>query len=582
MKQTTFFDHYRICTNENGSPHEVSRIGAAVNYKAVDTRSNEPVLVQLIPLATVDQAGREQFEERARTAQKLDHVNIARIFEVGVEDEYFCLVSEYLEGETADSWIAAHGLMPVDAVLRIGLQVVRAMAAAAFFNLTHRAVQPSNLMIVPGQSPDGGWPFVKLMNFGLAGLQFHAASGEARELAPSTAPQFASPEQRLNGEIDFRSEIYSLGATLCFLLVGIVPLAGGEGKVRWGTRRLPELYWAPSAVRNLLARMLRENPEQRPQDPVAFEGELRSCLTKIEKRQAIGRRMGIPLATVIPRKPREIKEPRSAFTQVLRGTAVVAALALAATALGAYFLPNLIPIWHRTEKIGVEVGVPDASPASPASPGGKAIGAPVIVKQPVTSPAPAQPQTPASNVQQTQTATAQSTPALSPVNEPSPVASPSAKIASAANASGPAAPSEGPANTAAVTESAGAEESGPSTQTNAADSRNGTENHPGSYSKQKRTASTSSRRSTARHATSARSLHNESAWERRPRHYGRVRTRFVGTTPDGRLILLLPSGRTIIVRPRRSEEDAIVPPYRRMYIPRPLMFPPPPPPYPYD
>jgi serine/threonine protein kinase len=578
MKQTTFFDHYRICTNEEGSPHEVSRIGAAINYKAVDTRSNEPVLVQLIPLATVDQAGREQFEERARTAQKLDHVNIARIFEVGVEDEYFCLVSEYLEGETADSWIAAHGLMPVDAVLRIGLQVVRAMAAAAFFNLTHRAVQPSNLMIVPGQSPDGGWPFVKLMNFGLAGLEFHSASGEARELAPSMAPQFASPEQRLNGEIDFRSEIYSLGATLCFLLVGTVPFAVGEGKVRWGTRRLPELRRAPPAVRNLLARMLRENPEQRPQDPVAFEGELRDCLTKIEKRQAIGRRIGIPLATVIPRKPKEIKEPTSALTQVLRGTAVFAALALAATALGAYFLPNLIPIWHRTGKIGVEVGVPDTPPSTP---GGKAIGAPVIVKQPVTSPAPAQSQNPASNIQQAQAATAQSAPASTPADEPSPAASASVKIASAASAAEPAVPSEGPGNTAGSTESPGADESNSSGQTNA-ESRSATENHPGSHSKQKRSASTSSHRSITRHARSARSLRNESERERRPTHYGRARTRFVGTTPDGRLILLLPSGRTIIVRPRRSQEDAIVPPYRRMYIPRPLMFPPPPPPYPYD
>jgi serine/threonine protein kinase len=579
MKQATFLEHYLICTNENGSPHEVSRIGAAINYKAVDTRSNEPVLLQLIPLATVDRAGREQFEERVHTAQKLDHVNIARIFEVGVEDEYFCLVSEYLEGETADSWIAAHGLMPVDAVLRIGLQVVRAMAAAAFFSLTHRAIQPSNLMIVPGQSPDGGWPFVKLMNFGLAGLELHSASGEARELAPPVAPQFASPEQRLNGEIDFRSEVYSLGATLCFLLVGTVPLAVGEGNVRWGPRRLPELRRAPIGVRNLLAWMLRENPEQRPQDPVAFEGELRSCLTKIEKRQAIGRKLGIPLATVIPGKPREIKEPRLPLAQVLRGTAVFAALALAATALGAYFFPSLIPIWHRTEKIGVEVGVPYASPAAP---GGKAIGAPVIVKQPVTNPVPTQSQNPASNVQQTQTETAQSAPPSSPANESSPAASASVKIASAANASGPATPSEGPGNTAAVTESPGPGENDSLGQTNAG-SPSATENHPGSHSKQKRSASTSSHRSTARHPRTARSLHNELEWERRPHHYSGVRTRFVGTTPDGRLILLLPSGRTIIVTPRRSQEDAIVPPpYRRMYIPRPPMFPPPPPSYPYD
>src|SRR5205823_13434867 len=154
----------------------------------------------------------------SETAEKLDHVNIARTFAVGVEHDYFAIVSEHFEGETADSWIVANGPMPADAALRVGLQVVRAIGAAAFFNLTHRAIQPSNLMIVPGQSPDGSWPFVKLLNFGLAGLELHSDSAEARELAPSISPQFASPEQRANGEIDFRSEMYSLGATMCFWL----------------------------------------------------------------------------------------------------------------------------------------------------------------------------------------------------------------------------------------------------------------------------------------------------------------------------------------------------------------------------
>ncbi len=180
MEETTFFKHYRICVNEDGSPNEVGRTGAATNYKAIDTRSKEPVTLQLIPLAIVDRTKRKQFKERARTAQKLDHVNIAKVLAVGVEHDYFGLVSEYLEGETVDSWVVAHGPMPADAVLRIGLQVVRAVAAAAFFGLTHRAIQPSNLMIVPGQSPDGGWPFVKLLNFGLAGLELHSEGTVAR------------------------------------------------------------------------------------------------------------------------------------------------------------------------------------------------------------------------------------------------------------------------------------------------------------------------------------------------------------------------------------------------------------------
>src|SRR6266513_4478625 len=230
MEPTTFLEHYRICKSEAG--REVSRTGAAINYKAIDTRTHDAVRLQLIPLATIAPEKLAQLKERAEAAEKLDHVNIAKTFAVGVEHDYFALVSEHFEGETADSWIVANGPMVADAALRVGLQVVRAIGAAAFFNLTHRAIQPSNLMIVPGQSPDGGWPFVKLLNFGLAGLELHSDSAEASELAPTISPQFASAEQRANGEIDFRSEMYSLGATMCFLLTGAAPLAVSGMKAR--------------------------------------------------------------------------------------------------------------------------------------------------------------------------------------------------------------------------------------------------------------------------------------------------------------------------------------------------------------
>src|SRR5437016_11977499 len=383
MEPTTFFEHYRIGTGEAG--REVSRTGAAINYKAIDTRSREPVRLQLIPLATIEPEKLAQLKERAETAEKLDHVNIARTFAVGVEHDYFAIVSEHFEGETADSWIVANGPMPADAALRVGLQVVRAIGAAAFFNLTHRAIQPSNLMIVPGQSPDGSWPFVKLLNFGLAGLERHSDSAEARELAPSISPQFASPEQRANGEIDFRSEMYSLGATMCFLLTGAAPLAVKGMKARLRIQRLPELRRAPKVLHDLLVYLLRENPENRPQDPVALEKEMRDCLTKIERRQAIGRKLGIPLAAVIPKKS---KQPATPLAQVFRGFVAFAVFILAAAAAAEFFFPDKIPFFHRSGKVGVPIGVPDASrfASAPAQPNNVA---PIPPNQPKSNASPA-------------------------------------------------------------------------------------------------------------------------------------------------------------------------------------------------
>ncbi len=243
MEPTTFLEHYRIGTGEAG--REVSRTGAAINYKAIDTRTHDPVRLQLIPLATIEPEKLAQLKERAETAEKLDHVNIAKTFAVGVDHDYFVIVSEHIEGETADSWIVENGPMPADAALRVGLQVVRALGAAAYFNLTHRAIQPSNLIIAPGESPDGGWPFAKLLNFGLASLELHSDSAEAQELAPTISPQFASPEQRANGEIDFRSETAARAQTAAQFARLPIARESGEsparsGRAREGNARLPD------------------------------------------------------------------------------------------------------------------------------------------------------------------------------------------------------------------------------------------------------------------------------------------------------------------------------------------------------
>ncbi len=541
MERRIFFEHYRICTNQDGSPQEVSRTGAAIEYKAIDMRSNEAVRLQLIPM-------------------------------------------EYLEGETADSWIVAHGPMAADAVLRIGLQVVRAIKAAAFFNLTHRAIQPSNLKIVPGQSPDGGWPFVKVLNFGIAGLELHSASTEASELAPSISPQFASPEQLLNREIDFRSEMYSLGATMCFLLTAATPLAVTGMKARLRLQRLPELRRAPKVLHDLLLHLLRENPENRPQDPVAFEKEMRECLNKIERRQAIGRKLGIPLAGVVPRKPKRPKQPPTPFVQILRGIAAFAVLVLAAAAAGAFLFPDKIPFVHRSDKVGVPVGVPNAE-AYAVTPVQTASVAPVAVNQPIQNPPPAianaSPSPP--DVQANQTANAPS--ASQPVtpSTPAPEENPP-QVASAASQpvipSSPA-PAKNPPQVASATRTteppppaAGPDED---TSTNSEQSSPIQSSRSRSSSKTKSAASTSNRPTSSRKsAQSTRRFSDQQQFERRPIRQGWTRAQLIGRTADGRMILRLPSGRIVMLRPRYEDDDAPVPaPRRRVYIQRPGTFVPP-------
>lgn len=541
MEPTTFLEHYRICTSEAG--REVSRTGAAINYKAVDTRSHETVRLQLIPLATIDPDKLAQLKERAETAVKLDHVNIAKTFAVGVDHDYFVIASEHIEGETADSWIVENGPMAADAALHVGLQIVRALGAAAYFNLTHRAIQPSNLMIAPGEAPDGGWPFVKLLNFGLASLELHSDSTEARELAPSISPQFASPEQRANGEIDFRSEMYSLGATMCFLLTGAAPLAVSGMKARLRIQRLPELRRAPKPLHNLLVYLLREDPNNRPQDPVMLEKEMRDCLSKIERRQAIGRKLGISLAAVVPRKLKEAR-PSSPVRQVLGGFAAVAILLLAAAAGAEYFFPDKIPYFHRNEKPGVQIGVPDAAKFASA-PTQSPIATPAASDQPMQSAPPViaeANQNPPPEVQQDQ-----------PANEPAntPVVASNQTTAQQPEPPAPAlGPSEPPAPSTTESEN--------SDQSAVADS-----SESATHEKTKDTVASSNRRSKSR-------AHDSDGDElgRPPIHQGRHHAEVVGHTRDGRLIVRLSNGRTVVLPRLNGQQVYPSQPRRRTYIER--------------
>ena len=546
MERTTFAEHYRICAKGDGSHRELSRTGDAITYKAKDIRSGEPVALKLIPIVSVDPAAREQFEEQARAAQSLDHINVAKVSAFGVEDDHFVFVSEYLEGEALDSWIAANGPMALDAVLRIALQVVSALSAASFYELTHRAIRPSNLMIVPGPTAEGGWPFVKLINFGLAGSNADSQGGEA---------QFVSPEQLQYGTVDFRSEIYSLGATMCFLLTGAAPSAG--------TIPLQQLSRFPTRVRNLLAQMLRNNPDERPQDPVGFAEEIRECLLRVERRQVLARRFGIPLVSIIPRtSERPHRVPRRALA--------LAALALTLAALAAILLAEPIrTVLHRnrtTKAIGVPIGVPEASPepiiASRAT--GQALAA---------SPAP----TNATNVLSVQATTpipnqsvVTSSPTVASGNRnatPGAQASPaSGPVLAAPNA---APPEEGPENLSAKQAGSFAEQKLPLQNANVdakgalgdAASESGAKNkEQASLSnitaskdrgKTKAVASATKRRSSTipQQERIAPERPNESETFARPLRAGSVRTEFLGMTPGGSWILRLPSGRIAIVAP---------------------------------
>ncbi|MEP6809791.1 MAG: protein kinase [Chthoniobacterales bacterium] len=346
MKRHHYLDRYRIVTDATGAEVEIRRGLRSVVYKADDARTGEEVALEVF-----SDLAPEMFAELAQeagTAQELAHVNVPRLFRFGREEEQFVTASEFFDGTTAEAWVATHGPIPAAPVVRIALQVVSTLGSAAFLGIVHGAINPRNILFVPGQTAQGDWPLVKVLDLvGLAPAFTGAQFAGEREFTA----KFASPEQLENGTVDFQAEIYSLGATLWFLLTGEAPLPDAE---------LPRATGIPKPILQLLEEMLSPDPAARPHDPVAFEERLRSCLEQVERREAIGRRFGMPV--VAPAPPTLLRPARRAISW---RPLAIAAILLSLATLGAFFLPeNLRPTRWITgakpvDEMGVAIGVPD-------------------------------------------------------------------------------------------------------------------------------------------------------------------------------------------------------------------------------
>jgi Protein kinase domain len=543
MDRTTFLKNYRIRLMYDGSPLEPDRNGPAISYEAADQRTAEPVSVTLIPTESIDPTERQQFEDNVSMAQKLRHANIAKVLDFGREGDDYVYVSERLAGETLASWVRSHGPMPADAALRVGEQIVSVLSSTGFHKLPYPSIQPSDIILVPGQTAEGTWPLVKLTNFGLPALRPFA---EARRAEPEAAASSGSAEQIVKGPFgqptrDIRSEIYSLGATLYFLLSGVALSAEA-------LQHGPKFSGFPRPLRNLLGRLLHRDAEQRPKDLLIVTEMIRQCSEKIERRRAFADRYGIPLRTSIPRRTEA--RPR----RLVRSALAAGVLLLLAAAIAPMVLPEsvgkIIGVIRKPKPVGVLVGVPE-SPAPPGAqaPQSAATTAPAVVASQRVNPSIA-PQN------ETQTATTPNPFHVSPAD---------VDQARLANAQPPAAPRT---NTAENAAGATPDSSGAHMDANAAAQANA-KRPPSTVSQSSSQTKQKSVTSKSRRARAGQSSENASRGRG-----GSVRARVIGITSDGRLIMRLPSGRTAIIAP---DEEESAPRHRsRVFIDRDQMLNPPP------
>jgi serine/threonine protein kinase/tetratricopeptide (TPR) repeat protein len=303
--------NYRIERRDDGTLWELGRGAMGVTYRAVDTSLQRPVALKLIDSEWVKRGAeaRERFMREARTAASLRHPNVATVYHFGMREENgqcFCAM-ELLEGETLEMRIRRTGPLDALTTIDIALQVSSALAAAEKQGLVHRDLKPANLMFVaaapdandssPGKAEQAD-TVVKVIDFGVAKalVEKPDAMGLTHGGFIGT-PAFASPEQFTNAPVGVRSDIYSLGATLWYLLTGHRPFEGAtieQIRANQHSQALPieqlKAAHVPSRLVSLLVSMLATEPAARP-DVRAFTSQLQDCRTQILDRWQAPRRL---------------------------------------------------------------------------------------------------------------------------------------------------------------------------------------------------------------------------------------------------------------------------------------------------
>src|SRR5262249_34267680 len=244
--------NYRIERHDDGTAWELGHGAMGVTYRAIDTSLQRPVALKLIASEWVKRGAeaRERFMREARTAAALRHPNVATVYHFGIREENgqcFCAM-ELVEGETLETRVRRTGPLDALTVIEIALQVCSALAAAEKQGLVHRDLKPANLMVMEAAPPPlsssndnatrsshspkknatrASHLLVKVIDFGVAKalVEKPDAMGLTHGGFVGT-PAFASPEQFTDAPVDVRSDIYSLGATLWYLLTGHRPFEG--------------------------------------------------------------------------------------------------------------------------------------------------------------------------------------------------------------------------------------------------------------------------------------------------------------------------------------------------------------------
>ena len=255
--------------------------GMAVVFKAYDHRLNRLVAVKILKDEFMeDEDFLRHFHAESQAVAMLNHPNIVAIFDVSSQMDRDFIVMELLEGMTLKEYMAQSGKLPWRVALHFAIEIAMALEHAHGRRLVHRDIKPQNIMV----SVKGS---VKVMDFGIARMMENNST-MTREAIGSV--HYISPEQATGGQVDERSDLYSLGVVMYEMVTsqmpfdGDAPVAVALAHLNNVARRPSELEPdIPKGLEQIIMRAMARQPSDRYPSARAMLADMNALRLNPEK-----------------------------------------------------------------------------------------------------------------------------------------------------------------------------------------------------------------------------------------------------------------------------------------------------------